>query len=64
MTFEKSIAKGEIAHNEQTLLLLQYIQLYLIIEPLFLEIFHVFTNIFSKSSAADLLSVGKVLTHV
>ena len=56
------MAKGEIAHDEQFLLWLQCFQLYLTIEISFMEIFQVLNvNMFSKSSAADLLYVGKGL---
>ena len=59
MTFENIEAKGEIAHDEQFLLWPQCFQLYLTIELSFMEIFQVFVTIFLKSSAADLLYVGK-----
>ena len=53
------MAKGEIAHDEQFPLLPQFVQLYLMIKISFMEIFHIFANIFSKSSAAELSYVGK-----
>ena len=53
------VTKGEIAHHEQFLLLSQCFQLYSIIKLLLMEIFQVYANMFSKSSAADLLYVGK-----
>ena len=46
-TFELIVAKGEISH------------LYLSIKLSFMEIFQVFVIMFLKSSAADLLYVGK-----
>ena len=58
-TFENTVAKGEIAHNEQFLHLPQCFQLYLMMKLLCIEIFHIFVNMFLKSSAADLLYVGK-----
>ena len=48
-----------MAHHEHFLHLPQYIQLYLIIELLFLEILHAFANKGSKLFAANLLYVGK-----
>ena len=60
-TFEKSVAKGEIAHDNKFVHLPQCFQLYLMIKPLFMDIFHTFANMFSKSSAADLFYVGKGL---
>ena len=59
MIFENIVAKGEIAHDQQFLLWPQSFQLYLIIKLSFMEIFQVFVTMFSKSSAADLLYVGK-----
>ena len=47
MTFENIVAKTEIVHNEQFLLLLQCFQLIFIIKPLFMEILRVIANIFS-----------------
>ena len=58
-TFENIVAKGEIAHDEQFLHLPQCFQLYLIIKGPFMEISQCFARMFSKSSAADLLYVGK-----
>ena len=55
-TFENILTRGE---NEQFLLLAQCFQIFSIIKPLFMEIFHVFANIFSRSSSADLFYVGK-----
>ena len=55
------MAKGEIDHDEQFTLLPQCFQLYLMIKRSFMEIFHIFANMFSKLSAADLLYVGKGL---
>ena len=52
--FENNVAKGEIAHDEP-----QCFQLYLTIKLYFMEIFHVFVTIFSKSSAAEFVYVGK-----
>ena len=56
--FENIVAKGEIVH-EQFLLWPQYFQLYLTIKLSLMEIFQVFVTLFSKSSAAELLYVGK-----
>ena len=47
------MVKGEIAHHEQFHLWPQCFQLYLTIKLSFMEIFHVFVTLFSKSSAAD-----------
>ena len=58
-TFENFLAKGEIAQDEQFPLLPQCFQLYLIIKLSFMDIFLFFFPLFSKSSAADLLYVGK-----
>ena len=55
------MAKGEIPHDEQFLLLPQCFQLYLTIKLSFMKIFHVFANNFSTQSAAE-LSYGKGLT--
>ena len=55
------MAKGEIAHHEQFHLWLQCFQLHLTIKLSFMEIFQVFVTMFSKSSAADVLYVGKGL---
>ena len=59
MTFENIVTKEEIAHNEQFRLLPHCFQLYSVIKPLFKGIICSFAKIFSKSSAADLLYVGK-----
>ena len=53
------MAKGEIAYDEQFYLWPQCFQLYFTIMLSFMEIFQVFVTMFSKSSAADLLYVGK-----
>ena len=63
-TFEIIVAKGEIAHNEQFLHLLQCFQLssiikYIYIYISYIEIFHILSSMFSKSSAAELMYVGK-----
>ena len=59
-TFEDIVAKGEIAlYYEQFLFWQQCFQLYLTIQLYFIEIFHVFVNMLSKSSASELLHVGK-----
>ena len=58
------MAKGEIAHDEQFLLWPQYFQLYLTIKLSFMEIVQVFVTMFLKSSAAELLYVGKGLRLV
>ena len=55
------MAKGEIAHNEQFLLWPQRFQLYLTIKLSFIDIVQGVVILFSKSSAADLLHVGKGL---
>ena len=52
------MAEGEIAHYEQFYVWLQCFQLYLTIKLSFKEIFQVFTTIFSKLSAAEMLYVG------
>ena len=55
------MAEGEIAHVvEQFFLGPQCFQLYLTIKLSFIEIFQFFVIMFSKSSAADLLYVGRV----
>ena len=61
MTFENIVTKEEIYQNEQFLLLPQCFQLFLIINLSFMEIFHVFLNMFQMLAAADLLYVGKGL---
>ena len=58
-TLENIVAKGEIDHDEQFLLWPQCVQLYLTIKLSFMEIFHVFVDMFPKASAADLMYVGK-----
>ena len=58
-TLENIVTKGEIAHDEQFPLLPHCFQLYLIIKFSFMEIFHIFADMFSKSSAAELPYVGK-----
>ena len=55
------VTKEEIAQNEQFLLLSPCFQLYSIIVLSFKGIFHRFSGMFSKSSAADLLYVEKGL---
>ena len=63
-TFENIVTRGDIAHNEQFLILPQCFQLYLIENLSFIAIFHFFVNKFWKSSAADLLAVNeKGLTY-
>ena len=57
-TFENILTKGEIAHEEQFPLLPQCFQLYLIYKLLFMEIFQIMANCFSKLSAAKLAYVG------
>ena len=59
-SFENIVAKGENAHNEQFHILLQCFQLYSIIPLLFIDFLSIFDNMFSKSSAAELLYVEKV----
>ena len=56
-TFENFVTKGEIA--QQFLLLSQCFQLFLMIKLSFMEIFHIFANMFLKTFAAELLYVGK-----
>ena len=46
-SFENSVAKGEIAHDEQLRLWPQYFQLYLTIKLSFMEMFQVFVTILS-----------------
>ena len=58
-TFENIVAKGEIARDEQFPLWPQCFQLYLTVKISLVEIFQVFVTMFSKSSAADLLYIGK-----
>ena len=59
MTFENIVANGEIAHDKQFPIWQQCFQLLLMINLAFMEINHIFSNMFSKSSAADLLYVGR-----
>ena len=59
-TFENIVAKREIAQNEQFLLLPQCYQLCLVIIPIFIEMFYCFAKMFSKSSAAESLYVGRL----
>ena len=63
MPFEKHCGKGEIAHHEQFHHLPQCFQLYLIIKLSLMEISHILNKMFSKSSSADLLYVGKGLNE-
>ena len=58
-TFENIVTKGGIAQNMHFLLLPQRFQLFSVIIPTFIELFHVFASMFSESSAADLFYVGK-----
>ena len=51
--------KEEIVKNEQFLLLPQCFQLHSIFILSFIKIYHIFVALFSKSSAAELLHVGK-----
>ena len=57
-TFENIVAKDKIAHDEQFLLWPQCFQIYFTIK-LSLESFQVCVTMFSKSSAADVMYVGK-----
>ena len=59
MTFENIVTKGEIAQNEIFLLLPQCFKLFSVIIPTIIEIFHILEWTCSKSSAVDLLYVGK-----
>ena len=59
MNFETMVTEGEIAHDEQFLLLPQYFQLYSMIKLLFLEVNHITNQGFLKSPAADLLCMEK-----
>ena len=56
-TFE-TLTKGEIAQNCNYCFLINVFN-FLLILPLFTEISYDFVNMFSKSSAADLLYTGK-----
>ena len=49
-----------MAKEEIVLLLLQRFQLYLMIKLPFVEIFHMFANMFSKSTAAKLLLLERI----
>ena len=57
--FENMAIKEEIAQNKQFLLLLPRFQLYSIIVLSFEESFQTISCMFLKSSAAELLYVGK-----
>ena len=57
--FENIATKEEITQNEQFLLLSPCFQLYSIIVLSFSENFHICVYMFSKSSAVELLFVGK-----
>ena len=59
-TFENTVTKGEIAHEGQFPLHSQYFQLYSTLILTCIEMFCNFTKMYSESSAADLLYVGKV----
>ena len=48
-----------LSHIQMSLLLPQSFQLYLIVKPTFIEIFHICVTMFSKLSAAELLYVRK-----
>ena len=54
-----NIGFGLVTQNEQFLLLQQSVQLFSVIIPTIIEIFHIFEKAFSKKSVADLLYVGK-----
>ena len=58
-TFKNTVTKEEIAQDEQFLLLPQFFQLFSVIIPTNIELLCVFAFILSKSSAAELLYVGK-----
>ena len=61
-TFENNVTKGEIAQNEQFLLLPHCFQhSSIIILIILMEILYVFANTFSKSSAADVFVCEKGL---
>ena len=57
--FKNMATKEEIAQNEQFLLLSPRFQLYSIVVLSFKGSFHCLSGMFSKSSAAELLYVGK-----
>ena len=61
MTYENIVAIGENAQDEQFLVWPQYFQLYLTIKLSYMEIFQVFSTMFSKSSATDFVVCGKGL---
>ena len=56
--FENNVTKDEITHDEQFPKLSQCYQLHSKAIPSFIEIYHSFIEILSKSNAADLLYVG------
>ena len=58
-TFENIVAKGEIAHDEQFILLSQCFQLNSIINIQLKHFLLNFVKMFSKSSAAECLDLGK-----
>ena len=57
--FENIVAKGGFALIKQFLLLPKCFQLFIIIVLSFIEIYHIFAKMYSKSSTADFLYVGK-----
>ena len=59
MTIENIVVREEIAQNEQLLLLPECYQFYLILKFSFIEIVHVFVHKFWKTSATEMLYVGK-----
>ena len=62
-TFEKSVAKGEIAHDEQFLLWPHCFQLYLTIKLTFIEIFQVFVTVFFEVVRYRFVVCEKVLIY-
>ena len=58
------MTKEEIAHNEQFLLLPQYVQLYSINTLSHIEIFRIFAYMISMSSAVNLSNVAKGLSYL
>ena len=58
MTYVNSVAKGEIAHNEEIFLMSQYFLLFSENVLSFSQMYHSFAYLLSKSSAAGLLYVG------
>ena len=58
-TFENSVAKGEIAHNEQFHLLPQYFQLDSANNLIIKDIFYICVYMISKLFAANILLCGK-----